>query len=209
MPSPTVAVDPTTMYDTGSIAIAQQVCEYLIWVNNDLSLRPVLAEKWSPDASAKVWTFNLRKGVTFQDGKPFGADDVVSTMNILLDPKTISAALSSFQGILSQGGVQKVDDSTVAFHLDQPFADFPYMVASTNYDCLILPSTFKAGHVADEPGRHRPVQDDAVHPQAGRDVRQEPDLLETRASRTSTASTCSSSRRRRRRRWRYSRAAST
>ena len=145
MPSPIVAVDPTTMYDTGSIAIAQQVAEYLVWVNNDLSLRPVLAASWSPDATATVWTFNLRKGVTFQDGKPFGADDVVATMNILLNPKTVSAALASFQGILSQGGVQKVDDSTVAFHLDQPFADFPYMVASTNYDCLILPSTFKPG----------------------------------------------------------------
>ena len=145
MPSPTVAVDPTTMYDTGSIAIAQQVAEYLIWVNNDLSLRPVLAESWSPDSTAKVWTFKLRQGVTFQDGKPFGADDVVATMNILLNPKTVSAALASFQGILSQGGVQKVDDATVAFHLDQPFADFPYFVASTNYDCLILPSTFKAG----------------------------------------------------------------
>ena len=145
MPSPIVAVDPTTMYDTGSIAIAQQVAEYLVWVNNDLSLRPVLAEKWSPNADGTVWTFNLRQGVTFQDGKPFGADDVVSTMNILLDPKTVSAALSSFQGVLSQGGVQKVDDSTVAFHLDQAFADFPYFVASTNYDCLILPSTYKAG----------------------------------------------------------------
>ncbi len=145
MPSPIVAVDPTTMYDTGSIAIAQQVAEYLIWVNNDLSLRPVLAEKWTPNADGTVWTFNLRQGVTFQDGKPFGADDVVSTMKILLNPKTVSAALASFQGILSQGGVQKVDDATVAFHLDQAFADFPYFVASTNYDCLILPSTFKAG----------------------------------------------------------------
>lgn len=145
MPSPTVAVDPTTMYDTGSIAIAQQVAEYLAWVNNDLTLRPVLAESWTADSTAAVWTFKLRQGVTFQDGKPFGADDVVATMDILLNPKTISAALASFQGILSQGGVQKVDDSTVAFHLDQPFADFPYMVASTNYDCLILPSTFKPG----------------------------------------------------------------
>ncbi len=145
MPSPTVAIDPTTMYDTGSIAIAQQVAEYLAWVGNDLKLRPVLAEKWSPDSTGKVWTFNLRQGVTFQDGKPFGADDVVATMNILLNPKTVSAALASFQGILSQGGVVKVDDATVEFHLDQPFADFPYMVASTNYDCLILPSTFKPG----------------------------------------------------------------
>lgn len=145
MPSPTVAVDPTTMYDTGSIAIAQQVAEYLIWVNNDLSLRPVLAEKWVPNADATVWTFNLRQGVTFQDGKAFGADDVLATMNILLNPKTVSAALASFQGILSQGGVTKIDDATVAFHLDQPFADFPYFVASTNYDCLIMPSTFKQG----------------------------------------------------------------
>jgi peptide/nickel transport system substrate-binding protein len=151
MPSPTVTVDPTTMYDTGSIAIAQQVAEYLIWVDNDLGLRPVLAEKWSPNTDATVWTFNLRQGVKFQDGKPFGADDVVATMNILLNPKTVSAALSSFQGILSQGGVRKVDDSTVEFHLDGPFADFPYMVASTNYDCLILPSTFKAGTWQSDP----------------------------------------------------------
>jgi peptide/nickel transport system substrate-binding protein len=145
MLSPVVAVDPTTMYDQGSIAIAQQVAEYLVWVNNDLTLRPVLAEKWSADSTAQVWTFNLRQGVTFQDGKPFGADDVVFTMSILLDPKTVSAALASFQGILSSGGVKKVDDATVEFHLDKPFADFPYMVASTNYDCLILPSTYKAG----------------------------------------------------------------
>jgi len=145
MVSPTVAIDPTTMYDTGSIALAQQVTEYLVWVNNDLSLRPVLAESWSPDSSAKVWTFKLRQGVTFQDGKPFGADDVLATMNTLLDPKTVSAALASFQGILSQDGVQKVDDATVAFHLDQAFADFPYMVASTNYDCMMLPSTYKPG----------------------------------------------------------------
>jgi peptide/nickel transport system substrate-binding protein len=145
MPSPTVAVEPTTMYDTGSIATAQMVAEYLVWVGNDLSLRPVLAEKWSSDTTSKVWTFNLRKGVTFQDGKAFGADDVVSTMDILLNPKTVSAAMSAFQGILSQGGVVKVDDSTVEFHLDQPFADFPYMVASTNYDCLIMPAGYKSG----------------------------------------------------------------
>ncbi len=57
----------------------------------------------------------------------------------------MSAAAASFDGILSQGGVVKVDDSTVEFHLDAPNADFPYLVASTNYDCLILPSTYKMG----------------------------------------------------------------
>jgi peptide/nickel transport system substrate-binding protein len=145
MVSPIVALEPVTMYDTGSIAICQQVAEYLAWVNNDLTLRPVLAESWSPSADAKTWTFKLRQGVTFQDGKPFGADDVVATMNLILDPKTVASGLAALGGILSPGGVVKVDDSTVEFHLDQASADFPYLVASTNYGCVILPSTYKVG----------------------------------------------------------------
>lgn len=145
MISPTAALEPSTMYDSGSIAIVQLTAEYLANVNADLTLRPVLAESWSPDAAAKVWTFKLRQGVTFQNGKPFGADDVVATFKSLLNPKGYSAALSNFQGILTDAGVEKVDDSTVRFHLDQPFADFPYLVASPNYDCVILPSDYKAG----------------------------------------------------------------
>jgi peptide/nickel transport system substrate-binding protein len=145
MVSPIVALEPVTMYDTGSIAICQQVAEYLAWVNNDLTLRPVLAESWSPSSDVKTWTFKLRQGVTFQDGKPFGADDVVATMNLILDPKTVASALSALKGILSKGGVVKVDDSTVEFHLDQASADFPYLVASTNYGCVMLPSTYKMG----------------------------------------------------------------
>ena len=145
MTSPTVALDPTTMYDGGSIAIVQLVGEYLMNVNLDLTLQPVLAVSWSPDPTAKIWTFNLRKGVTFQNGKAFGADDVIATFKILLNPKTYSAALSSFQGILTEAGLEKVDDSTVRFNLQQPFVDFPYLVASPNYDCVILPSDFKPG----------------------------------------------------------------
>ena len=152
MPPPIVAVEPTTMYDSGSIAIAQLACEYLAWVENDLTLRPVLAESWEADAEAKVWTFKLRQGVTFHDGKPFGADDVVSTFGILLDPDTISAALASFQGILAEGAVEKVDDATVRFTLEQAFADFPYLVASPNYDCLILPAGYKGGWEKDPVG---------------------------------------------------------
>ncbi len=155
MPSPTVTVDPTTMYDTGSIAIAQQVAEYLIWVNNDLSLRPVLAESWSPNSTAKVWTFNLRKGVTFQDGKAFGADDVVVTMNILLNPKTVSAALAAFQGILSQGGVQKVDDTHGRLPPRPALRRLPLL---RGLDQLRLPDPaddLQGRHLAEQPGRHR------------------------------------------------------
>ena len=142
MVPPTGALDPIVMYDAGAIATVQQVCEYLTWAENDLSLRPVLAESWTPDATAKTWTFKLRQNVKFNDGQPMTADDVVATFKRLADPKSGSSALSSFSGILSAGGIGKVDDTTVKFALDRAFVDFPYLVSSTNYNCLILPANY-------------------------------------------------------------------
>ena len=139
---PTGAVDPVVMYDAGAIATVQQVCEYLTWVENDLSLRPVLAESWTPDATAKTWTFKLRQNVKFNNGQPMTADDVVATFNRLSDPKVGSSALSNFAGILSAGGITAVDGNTVQFALDRAFVDFPYLVSSSNYNCVILPKDY-------------------------------------------------------------------
>lgn len=139
---PTAAVEPVTMYDAGAIAVVQQVAEYLAWVENDGSLRRVLATGWEPDAKAQSWTFTIRQGVAFSDGRPLTADDVVATFDRLTDPKSQSAALSNFQGILSKGGTEKVDETTVRFNLDRPFVDFPYLVASPNYNAVMLPADY-------------------------------------------------------------------
>jgi peptide/nickel transport system substrate-binding protein len=142
MVPPTGALDPVVMYDAGAIATVQQVCEYLAWAENDLRLRPVLAESWTPDAEAKAWTFKLRQNVTFNNGQPFGADDVVATFKRLCDPKSGSSALSNFEGILSSSGISKIDDTTVQFSLDRAFVDFPYLVSSSNYNCVVLPKDY-------------------------------------------------------------------
>ena len=152
MVPPTAAPDPVTMYDAGSIATVQQVCEYLAWVENDLSLRPVLAESWTPDETGQTWTFKLRQNVTFNNGQPFGADDVVATFKHLTDPKTGSGALSNFKGILSPDGVRKVDDMTVEFGLDRAFVDFPYLVSSTNYNSVVLPKDYAGDFVKNPVG---------------------------------------------------------
>ena len=98
-------------------------------------------------------------------------------MNILLDPDTVSAALSSFQGILSEGGVEKVDDATVVFHLEQGFADFPYLVASTNYDCLILPSDYQPGTWQKNPVGTGPFMLTAYTPKQSATLKKNPELL--------------------------------
>ncbi|MGI4855512.1 MAG: ABC transporter substrate-binding protein [Janthinobacterium lividum] len=138
---PVSAVDPVTASDAASICLLSQTCEFLVDDDGDtLTLRPALATAWFPDASARVWTFRLRRNVRFHDGQPMTAADVVASFDRLTDAVRGSAALSVFNGVLSQGGARALDDYTVAFHLDAPNGNFPYYVSSDNYNAAILPA---------------------------------------------------------------------
>ena len=64
---------------------------------------PELAVKWTPNANAQVWTYNLRPNVQFQNGQTMTADDVVATYKRLTDPNGGSQALSAFEGVLTPG----------------------------------------------------------------------------------------------------------
>ena len=136
-------IDPVTIYDQGGITLISQFCEYLIDLKDDMTLEGRLAESWTPNAKGDVWTFKLRQGIKFSDGSPFEAPDVVSTMDRLVDPKSGSAAQAALLGILSVGGTKAVDTYTVDFNLDQPFADFPYMVCTSSYNTVMLPRAYK------------------------------------------------------------------
>jgi peptide/nickel transport system substrate-binding protein len=139
---PDGAIDPVTFSDSGSYQMVFQTAEFLCVTNPDLTLRPVLAESWAPNEDGSVWTFKLRKGVKFHSGKAFNADDVVATFDRLSDPKGASNALSVFKGLLTKGGTRKIDDHTVAFHLETPSGSFPYAVSIDNYNAMILPATY-------------------------------------------------------------------
>ncbi len=89
----------------------------------DGTVLPDLAVGWTVGADAKSYTFRLRSGVTWHDGAPFGADDVIFTCEALRDP--------DFKGEPSLGlfwqqvTCTKLDDLTVRFELPQPLAPFP------------------------------------------------------------------------------------
>lgn len=140
--APTAAVNPLTVADEGGLAVLGQAGEYLTWSDKDLKLTGVLAESWSHNADASVWTFKIRQGVTFNDGRPMKAQDVAKTLQVHSDPKGGSSALSAFTGVLTPAGVRVVDDQTVAFHLDAPNGSFPYLVSSDNYNTIILPADY-------------------------------------------------------------------
>jgi peptide/nickel transport system substrate-binding protein len=138
--TPAGAINPLTISDAGGLCMLAQTGEFLAFDNNmALQLQPMLATSWKPNADGSVWTFNLRPGVKFHNGAALTADDVVYTFQQLSDPKNASNALSTFTSVLKPSGVVKVDPSTVAFHLEAPNGNFPYLVSSDNYNAIIVP----------------------------------------------------------------------
>src|SRR5260370_20894073 len=85
------SLDPYTLNETTTHAHLGQVYEGLIARDKDLKIIPALSESWEIPEEPTRWRFHLRKGVKFQNGDPFTADDVV------LSPDRVPAKGSHLQ----------------------------------------------------------------------------------------------------------------
>lgn len=110
------------------------VFETLTEVASDGSLQGELAESWEATPDAKIWTFTLRKGVKFHNGKSFGADDVIASMQMHVAEGAKSAAKPIVSSVAE---MKKLSDSQVQFTLKSGSADFPYLVS--DYHLCIFP----------------------------------------------------------------------
>jgi peptide/nickel transport system substrate-binding protein len=98
----------------------QAVWEPLFILNYETGeIMPYLGTAFTPNETLDVWTLTLRDGVTWADGEAFNADDVVFTVNLLLNDETSSlgGAADMQQWVTS---VEKTDDLTVVFNLKAP-----------------------------------------------------------------------------------------
>jgi len=96
-------------------------------------LKPRLAESWEASTDAKTWTFKIRKGVPFSNGKDMTPDDVVKTLQRHSNEDSQSGALGIVKGIADM----KVDGDYVVLDLDEPNADLPYLMQ--DYHLIIQP----------------------------------------------------------------------
>ncbi|MYE56129.1 MAG: ABC transporter substrate-binding protein [Acidimicrobiaceae bacterium] len=112
------------------------VSEQIVRLDENLTPTPHLAERWEANADGTEWTFHLRDGITFHDGKPFVAADVVYTFQRLLDPDVASPGAGGLPG-LEPDGITAPDDRTVVMRLTQPNVDWPEAI--TNSHTRIVP----------------------------------------------------------------------
>ena len=102
-------------------------------LTKNLGYEPELAEEILSNDSATEWTFKIRKGVEFHDGKTLTADDVIYTMNRHLGKDSVSNA-SSLVSMISEW--KKVNDYEVKAILSSPNADLPIALGTFHFKIL-------------------------------------------------------------------------
>ncbi|WP_370416240.1 ABC transporter substrate-binding protein [Streptomyces fradiae] len=99
-----------------------KIFDGLLALDAGMRLRPALATALpTVSADGLTYTYTLRKGVTFSDGTPFTARDVVFTYRAVLDPKTNNPSRSELDALKD---VRATGDDTVVFTLKYPYAPF-------------------------------------------------------------------------------------
>ena len=123
-------LDPARVADLPSLNVAHEVYAGLTRFSGR-GVVPDLAESWEPSERGLVWTFHLRKGIRWSDGKRITADDFRRSWLRALDPKTGSAyaraEMLNIKGALryhrtgsGDVGVEAPDDRTLRVTLEHP-----------------------------------------------------------------------------------------
>lgn len=124
-PSDAVSLDPNGSNDIPSYDVQINIYERLVKQDENMELQPSLAKSWEA-VEDTVWEFELQEGVTFHDGSEFNAEVVKANIDRILDPDVGSSQASLFEMVTD---VKVVDDYTVQFETEYPFAPLPAQLA--------------------------------------------------------------------------------
>jgi len=133
--STTDSMDPAKLTSNMNQNLNWQIRNNLVEIDHNFNAIPELATSWGSTPDAKVWTFKLREGVEFHNGKPLTAEDVIFTVQHHISEKSQSAAkgiLKTIQSVKANGKYE------VIFELSGGSADFPFIMG--DYHLGIFPA---------------------------------------------------------------------
>jgi oligopeptide transport system substrate-binding protein len=129
-------LDPAQASDTTSSAVLRQIFDGLLELDEHLVPQPALAERYTISPDGRVYTFHLRRGVKFQNGREVTAADVKYSFERAARGKRpwvfekIVGAQALVRGRAKEiAGIRVVDPFTVEVRLEKPFAPFLHLMA--------------------------------------------------------------------------------
>lgn len=141
---PPRSMDPGDQTATFTDTVLKPMYEGLVDLSPDFKIAPALATAWKVSDDGKVWTFTLRKNVTFHDGSPFNADAVVANIERHIDPKGGLAASSRMRNVIAS--VKKLDDNNVEITLKKVYPSFLNLLTGGSAK-MVSPAAAKAGTI--------------------------------------------------------------
>lgn len=123
--SDAVSLDPAGSNDVPSSDVQQNIYESLTKQDENMEVQPSLATEWEA-VEDDVWEFKLREGVKFHDGTDFNAEVVKANIERILDDEVASPRKFLYEMITD---IEVVDDYTVRFTTEYPFAPLPAHLA--------------------------------------------------------------------------------
>jgi peptide/nickel transport system substrate-binding protein len=135
------SLNPVIATDGQSYIAEWPIFDSLVELDEKLGVKPLLAESWEVSRDGLTYTFKLKKGVKWHDGKPFTARDVAFTFYSVLDPKVTTPHRGYFDALvgfpeltnkdnpkkpeeLAQKPIEVLDDHTIRFRLRYPYGAF-------------------------------------------------------------------------------------
>jgi peptide/nickel transport system substrate-binding protein len=114
-----VGLDPHLTSATATRNMMENVYDTLVMFDASGRIVPGLAESWTTSEDGLTWTFSLREGVTFHNGEPLRASDVVFSIERMKDPEVAAPRADHFALVET---VEAPDERTVVFTLLEPFS---------------------------------------------------------------------------------------
>lgn len=146
-----VSLDPAGSNDVPSSNVAENIYETLVKLNMDMELEPSLATEWEA-VEDDVWEFTLREDVKFHDGSDFNAEVVKANIERVLDEEVGSPRQFLYTMVAD---IEVVDDHTVRFTTEYPFAPLPAHLAHSGGAMVsldLIEEDYAAMEDGEEPG---------------------------------------------------------
>jgi peptide/nickel transport system substrate-binding protein len=139
-------LDPQKTSAYFSFEVLENVFDTLVEPDANLEMRPALAESWTVSPDQLVWNFHLRKGVTFQDGSPFTADDVVYSYRRIIDEKL--ANVDKFSAVTD---VSAAGEDTVLIRVEHPTPNLLTNIGGFKGMAIVSRKNVESGQIATHP----------------------------------------------------------
>ncbi|MGR3634068.1 MAG: ABC transporter substrate-binding protein [Limimaricola soesokkakensis] len=131
--------------------------DYLVQYEADGSITPMLLESWEANEDATQFTLKVRQGVTWNNGDPFTAADVVRNITRWCDGNVegnsmagrMSQLVDAETNMAREGAIEEVDEMTVRLNLAAP--DITVIVSMADYPAAIVHSSYESGDPSENP----------------------------------------------------------